>query len=726
MTNSSGAPNQTAAGDTSRFGELSAGLLPRSLHIVVLSSLAVAQPILDVLGRDPEFFVAQDIRGVSLFLLVSALLVIPPLPMVVVEVLLSRSPRRLQGAVHLIFVGLFSFVLGLLLFKRIGVPTPVAAIGFALILAGTAVVAYRRMQVVRSFVSLMAIGLLVVPAGFVLRVRAAGLLTTVQIDGRPLPKVEATAPIVFIVFDEFSSPVLLDENGEINRVRYPNLAALADTSTWYSKAVTVAEYTMAAVPAILTGRQPQAGKLPTYEAHPDNLFSFFGGSYDLWALETMTSLCPKKLNARDTQPVSASDRATEVAHDLWVVFLHLVVPDAVVHRLPPISNTWGGFGDRASASVPEETPSDEGFKGVAKAGIRETRADRRLRVREFADALRNCSDRELYFLHIMLPHGPWDILPSGQRYPAERGAIWGVNPKDNSWPDGDFLPLQAYQRYILQTRYVDRFVGDVRQILEDLEIFDRTLIVLVADHGVAFEPGQRRRNASLGNAHEILPVPLLIKAPYQRQARVVDRLVSVLDIVPTIVSLLGIRSDWEFDGYPQTTEESTRGSPVEFVIAGGGTHEVLPRYLDRMNDVVQRKLEAFGDGTDPMDLFCIGGYPDLVGRRLAELQIGDQLAGTVLIDDEELYRAVDPSGATLPVFVQGVVRADGLPSDPHFAVVVNGSVAAVVPGHPDADLPGRFTALVPPWFLSRGDNTPEIYLVEDRAEGEVLRPVRGG
>jgi hypothetical protein len=721
VTEAAGSSGNRTEEAVQRAGGHPGGLSTRWLHLTVLSSLAVAQPLLDLLGRYPEYFVAQDIGRGGLLALAAALLILPPLPFVAAEASLLRTPRWLQQSVHLVFVGVFAALFALLMLKRIVEFPTLLVLVCAALLAALAILIYRKSDAVRSLVTLMAIGLVVIPTGFLIKVRSAGLMSPAPSPALQVGEVGCTEPIVVLVFDEFSTSVLLDERGAINRKRYPNLAALADTATWYPRAVSVAEYTMHAVPAILSGRIPRRGTMPIVKDHPNNLFTLFGSSYDIWALETMTRLCPPEMNLRGTDPERRDDRAMSVVSDLKIVYLHLIVPEAAVDRLPPISDTWGGFGDRAVATPSSDTPKEDEPLDLRKIGHQETTIDRRSRALELKRALASCGDRRLYFLHVMLPHGPWDLLPDGQRYPAETGAVWGVNREDNSWPEDEFLPMQAYQRYILQTMYVDRFVGDVRRTLEDLGVFDRTLIVLVADHGVSFKPGTRRRNAWLDNAHEILPVPLLIKGPHQRTPRVVDHLVSIVDILPTVVRLLGVEVDWEFEGSPQTGADVAREHPIEFMVHGSGFHEVFPEYLEEMDLAVSSKLDAFGDGTEPLDLYRIGRHPDLIGRKIDELPSGQPLDTRVSIDDSEMYESVNLAVGTLPVFVQGSVRgAEPQGEGLQLAVAVNGTIGAVVPTHPNAEPWGRFTAMIPPWFLVSGENRIEVYVVEGRVGSETL------
>jgi len=64
--------------------------------------------------------------------------------------------------------------------------------------------------------------------------------------------VSTGAPIVMVVFDEFADTALLNAKHQIDRERNPNFAALADDSTWYRNASSVADMTPRAVPGIVS------------------------------------------------------------------------------------------------------------------------------------------------------------------------------------------------------------------------------------------------------------------------------------------------------------------------------------------------------------------------------------------------------------------------------------------------------------------------------------------
>jgi hypothetical protein len=95
------------------------------------------------------------------------------------------------------------------------------------------------------------------------------------------------------VFDEFPEASLLNRQGGIDANLFPNFAAMASTSTWYRNATTVAPFTGAAVPSILTGRYKAGNSDVQVAANaPHSLFTLLGGSYDVNAHESVTRLCP--------------------------------------------------------------------------------------------------------------------------------------------------------------------------------------------------------------------------------------------------------------------------------------------------------------------------------------------------------------------------------------------------------------------------------------------------
>ena len=123
------------------------------------------------------------------------------------------------------------------------------------------------------------------------------------LSGAPSPaRAEAEMPasdvnVLFIVLDEAPLFPLLKTDGTINRDRFPGFASLADNSTWYRNAMTTAQRTTEAVPAVLTGKWPTFKNYPYFKDHPKNLFTLLREEKKLNVYQAITNLCPKNVCA---------------------------------------------------------------------------------------------------------------------------------------------------------------------------------------------------------------------------------------------------------------------------------------------------------------------------------------------------------------------------------------------------------------------------------------------
>ena len=79
-------------------------LLLGGLHLGVLWAFAVVQPLLDLLGDNPDFFVARGNTRGDIVLLAVGLTLLPPLAMLALEALASLLSRALRDALHLALV----------------------------------------------------------------------------------------------------------------------------------------------------------------------------------------------------------------------------------------------------------------------------------------------------------------------------------------------------------------------------------------------------------------------------------------------------------------------------------------------------------------------------------------------------------------------------------------------------------------------------------------------
>src|SRR5215510_3340166 len=77
----------------------------RGLHLLVLSAFAVAQPLFDLLGDTPEFFVVRGSTTWDIVALALGLLLIPAALLLGIEALAGLFSAKAQTILHLVFCG---------------------------------------------------------------------------------------------------------------------------------------------------------------------------------------------------------------------------------------------------------------------------------------------------------------------------------------------------------------------------------------------------------------------------------------------------------------------------------------------------------------------------------------------------------------------------------------------------------------------------------------------
>ena len=72
---------------------------------------------------------------------------------------------------------------------------------------------------------------------------------------------------------------------------------------------------------------------------------------------------------------------------------------------------------------------------------------------------------------------------------------------------------KAHQRQMLQLGYVDAVIGRVIARLKAAGMYDRSLVIVLSDHGIAFRSGSPRRDFTEETAAQIMRIPLILKLP---------------------------------------------------------------------------------------------------------------------------------------------------------------------------------------------------------------------
>jgi hypothetical protein len=668
-------------------------------ELLALTGITIAQPVLDSIQHSPETLVYR--RSTTTEILLFGLLVTFALPAALwsVERLLACWSTRVQRAVHLVVLaGLFGLGGWQLATRGLAAPWP-ARVATAAVLAAGGTLLVTRSHTVRRVLQWFALSPVLVLALWL----ASGNVNRIAFAEGPgtahgLP-MDNPAPVVFIVFDEFPLASLLDDNGGIDETLWPSFARLAEDATWYRNTTSVSPTTPDAVPAILTGRYPtEPGEPPTAASHPDNLFRALSGAYELNVWEMVTQLCP---------PAECPTQGGSVDH-------------GITPLLSDAAEVWSEY------LLPPDTADDDEF------AVRQSDPEAPRRLEQFATSLTDADAPRLDFLHVPFPHQPWFHLPSGARHDAPFLAEGLDGAHSYAWKSHYFAQA-GRQRHLLQLQRTDRALGELLRTLDDLDRYDESLIVVTADHGVAFREGSPIRGLDDETVSQVMWVPLFVKAPGQEAGAVDDRPVETIDILPTITDHLGLDLPWETDGTsalePRILEdEERRFYPWK--------HNQLPLDGEGGGFSLVDGAEGFRDlfavppaGSEPRDdlqLSRFGRWGPLVGTEVADLELGAPAMAEARLTDAdgdpvgEDHFQITAGEAVLPVYVRGTVESP-LPAD--VLLSVNGFVA----GWGEVfrkDGASQWFVLAPQELFATGTNDLELFTVTGEPDSPVLHPVR--
>ncbi len=667
------------------------------LHLAGLSALAVAQPLFDLLSGNVEFFAVRGAGRWDVVLFALGIVVLPPLLMLGLEALAGLVHPQAATVLHLAFLAALVALLALQALRGLGS----GAVALAAALGAAGALLYLRARPVRALLTVVGAAPLLFLVLFLFFSPVSRLL--VSPPEPRLAEAPSGAPVVMVVLDELPTVSLMQADGEIDGERYPNFARLAGDAVWYRDATTAHEWTTGAVPPMLTGRRPDG--LPLFLDHPENLFTLLGGAYDLNVHESQTHLCPSELCDPEREPLP--ERVGSLLSDLSVVYGHLVLPETLADELPSISTAWRDFGgDGSPEALLQEGAEQPGGRPAAYT-------ERDAEVQEFVDSLAPSERPTLSFLHVLLPHHPWEYLPDGKLYASDLGFQPGL--EDEGWVGDPELAIQAHQRHLLQTGYTDLALGRILDRLEATGLYDDSLVVVVADHGVSFRPNGERRRVEPGNMEEIAFVPLFVKPPGLTDGETVDGPAGTIDILPTIADVLGVEVPWQLDGRSLLTAGGDNGEVAVGTSSGTIVEGDLDDLVARRDEVLARQVQLFGEGDDSPGLFGIGPRPDLLGQPVDGLALAAGGGPTFSSYGESDY---DPDSPFAPVRVYG--RIDGAPPGRDVAIAVNGRVVAVTRSFAhDGDT--LVTAVTPEDAYRPGANSVRLYLVEGSGESTVLQ-----
>ncbi len=241
------------------------------------------------------------------------------------------------------------------------------------------------------------------------------------------------------------------------------------------------------------------------------------------------------------------------------------------------------------------------------------------------------------FLHFFDVHTSYN--------PRPRFAKEFVKPYDGI-ADGTSAQLLAFRdgKFSLNNKdvkhLIDLYDAGIRQFDDQLNVLfslfqqqnlmEKTIFIITADHGEEFfDHGGVLHGRTL--YQELIHVPLIIRGPKIPRAKRIKDAVSLIDVTPTVLSLLGTKSFPGFEGYDLCSlwQRSSAKPPERFIFAEADCDNIKANIKRSVRsqryklhyDLLSQQCELYDLANDPQEHINIATeHPNMVKLLLRELK----------------------------------------------------------------------------------------------------------
>lgn len=669
------------------------------LTYLALSTIAIAQPLLDLYGKNSTIFSTAKLSPLEVLIFILVVVFAPACGAAALDRVSRFFGPKVNEAMRLLLVGGFAFIAGLALARWLQLSGDIAPLGLAVVCSVGLPYLFDKKKWAREWSRWLSVVSIAVLATAVMQLQPIllqqqGAKTDAVVGNKDVSVLE-------IILDEFPLAPLLDKNGEINKARFPGFAELASVSTWYRNNVAASNFTHQAVPAMLASVHPSPQGAPFLSEYPKNIFTLFGGKTQVSAVEPVTSLCPIRVCPQKGQATTAFsvDKLQSFFRDASYVYGQRVFPPILRKRIPSVEGAWGGFGAvankfREQYSNGAMSQPDAVIKAVNAYSVNQS--------------------QEVSVVHALLPHAPWRLTPDLRVAPLS-SSISTINP------DSDEVVRDTYQTFLYQVGAADKVISQVLKSLRSSKKWQNTLLVVTADHGISFIPGMPQRHTDFTEPQQVADVyriPTFVKYPSQSTGIISDCNTSTLDLLPTIVDVLKTQTSWKFVGESLATECPIRedreviSATGELSALDGGFEEVIQR-SEHYGNIVAR------DGPIK-NVAAVGESAALIGKGISAKKVNTQVLSWKTDQKKQLMNVAGGRGTFVPSLLTGsVVIANRLDIGTEGIIVVDGVAAGVVGELSGATGPTKFTSILDYTTVSKGAHVVELFIRS--GDGELTR-----
>lgn len=410
----------------------------------------------------------------------------------------------------------------------LGIPPPprwlaVAAVALFGVLVATVIAGIRRRQ---------ALVLTVLVLLVVVTVRAAATNPhdpVTRAEGGEGAGGDPAVPVFLLVIDTLRADALDLGPPEISRT--PNLAAVAASGDLFERAVANASWTLPGHASLFTGRRVSGHRLDMTSSagFVSSLDPALPTLHERLAETGYTTAC---LSANGiVGPASGLARGCRRYRHPGRAWTLQTLPLRLWYALSP-----------------SDRPGLEEQAIVEWTGLRRHATADEIVSLALAE-LDSLEPRETpyLFLNLMDVHKPYPAADGVERRHRRRfhGDLMRTLAGRRSAESFDRRQAATLHRdYLAEVARLDRELGRFFAALESRDLYDRSLIVVTADHGEAFYDNSELPlyNDHHGAYEPAVRIPLIIKRPGQRQGRRFGHLVEQADLAETLLALTADRA----------------------------------------------------------------------------------------------------------------------------------------------------------------------------------------
>ncbi len=591
-----------------------------SNHILALikyfvgATLAISWPMIDLMSKNETFFLAHSFSRSSIVVFLLLLTLVPTLILFLFRALITLwLPRFLTRLDYAISFGLF-LLFSLYLINNSFLGMTGLDIESTLFFVLSILLALLLLQIVqtlnlRHFLPWICLLALVPALNFIYRAPSSSLFSAASLS-MPYDDIELPdTPVFIIIFDEFSGLTLQTSGRQLNAQRYPGLAKLSEHADYFPNSLSPTHQTTVAVPSIASGALSHSGL-----KRDDNVLDMLRFVTDV---NVQSSVLPSDFTQSSLNSLNADRqdqfKAGVVMDDLLTIYIYAIGHgNWTQRRLGDFPQVWAGL-SKLNLFARKERPTQ----------VDAMHRSLRSYASWFADVKSGQPLAQINFLHMKFPHAYYEVTAKGR--PIQNYRIIEDTKRGEGFDTFESHLNVLHHNYLQQAQAADTLISNLIDALNARDLYDDSLIFVTADHGVSYslEGGSRRVPKNERSWINLIPVPLFVKYPNQKQGRTIDSMVTTLDIAPTLLSVLGIEAPWDMHG--ETLQNQSIGQDSRSVphVADFDTHG--SKFYDLALDTINRSIDLFTE-EGPIAEVTVNytgnsAYNSLLGKSVQDDQV---------------------------------------------------------------------------------------------------------